>query len=218
MEQVALRDLTYFLAVERQGSFGRAATELMVSQPAVSERIRHLERTVGAPLFERSTRGATLTVAGAALLPYARRCSDLASEALDVARSAAGSPPLVLAVHSTFAQRTVPLVLSAIGTTPRRLSIRDAHSEQVPALVADGVADLRPSRQRSPRTRARTAAPRRRGLCRGRGSSASRLAATVDRRSRVLPPCHQRLGRRPHRLPRQAHLHRPRRLAGPLLR
>jgi DNA-binding transcriptional LysR family regulator len=142
MEQVALRDLTYFLAVERQGSFGRAATELMVSQPAVSERIRHLERTVGAPLFERSTRGAALTVAGAALLPYARRCSDLASEALDVARSAAGSPPLVVAVHSTFAQRTVPLVLSAIGTTPRRLSIRDAHSEQVPALVADGVADL----------------------------------------------------------------------------
>ena len=50
------RDLECFLAVEREGSFGRAATMLMVTQPAVSERIRHLERVVGRALFVRSFR------------------------------------------------------------------------------------------------------------------------------------------------------------------
>jgi DNA-binding transcriptional LysR family regulator len=137
-----LRDLAVFLAVERRGSFGRAATELMVSQPAVSERIRHLERVIGRSVFERSPRGATLTPAGAALLPYARRCASLGQEALDAARAAEASSALVLAVHSTFALRTVPLVLGALGELERRVSIRDVHSEQVAPLVLDGVADL----------------------------------------------------------------------------
>lgn len=137
-----LRDLAFFLAVERQGSFGRAATELMVTQPAVSERIRHLERVVGRPLFERTARGAILTSSGAGLLPYAQRCAALADEALEAARAAEASPALVLAVHSTFAQRIVPLVLGALGSTPRRVSIRDVHSEQVAPMLLDGVADL----------------------------------------------------------------------------
>lgn len=137
-----LRDLAVFLAVERHGSFGRAAGELMVSQPAVSERIRHLERVVGRPLFVRSARGVVATPAGAALLPYAERCASLGEEALEAARRAEASPPLVLAVHSTFALRIVPLVLGALGATPRRVSIRDVHSDQVAALVLDGVADL----------------------------------------------------------------------------
>jgi DNA-binding transcriptional LysR family regulator len=137
-----LRDLAVFLAVERHGSFGRAAGELMVTQPAVSERVRHLERVVGRPLFERTAKGARLTPAGTALLPYAERCASLGEEALEAARRAEASPPLVLAVHSTFAFRIVPLVLGALGATPRRVSIRDVHSDQVTALVLDGVADF----------------------------------------------------------------------------
>ncbi len=80
--------------------------------------------------------------AGAALLPYAERFASLGEEALEAAGRAEASPPLVLAVHSTFALRIVPLVLGALGATPRRVSIRDVHSDQVAALVLDGVADL----------------------------------------------------------------------------
>jgi DNA-binding transcriptional LysR family regulator len=136
------RDFSFFLAVERAGSFGRAATELMVTQPAVSERIRHLERVVGLPVFERTTRGATLTPAGSALLPYAQRCVALNAEALEAVRRAGGSPSIVLGVHSTFAPRVVPWLLGALRAMPRRVSIRDYHSEQVPALVLDGVLDI----------------------------------------------------------------------------
>lgn len=137
-----LRDLDVFVAVEREGSFGRAANLLMVSQPAVSERIRHLERVVGRQLFERTTRGAALTAAGTAFLPYARRCLHLADESIEAARGAYGSRSLVLAVHSTFAPRVVPIVLSALNPARRRLAIRDVHSEDVASLLLDGAADI----------------------------------------------------------------------------
>ena len=137
-----LRDVEVFLAVEREGSFGRAASVLMVTQPAVSERIRHLERTIGRQIFERTARGATITPAGAALVPYAQRCLALADEAIETARRADGTRSLVVAVHSTFAQRVIPLVARALASTPRRLAIHDVHSEAVAGLVLDGVADI----------------------------------------------------------------------------
>jgi LysR family transcriptional regulator, putative pyruvate carboxylase regulator len=137
-----LRDLDVFLAVEREGSFGRAANALMVTQPAVSERIRHLEHAVGRPLFDRTTRGVTITAAGAALVPYAHRCLTVAAESIEAARRADGTRSLVVAVHSTFAQRVVPLVLDALEPARRRLAIRDVHSEDVAGLVLDGVADI----------------------------------------------------------------------------
>jgi DNA-binding transcriptional LysR family regulator len=137
-----LRDLAVFLAVEREGSFGRAAGELLVTQPAVSERIRQLERVVGRPVFERSARGVVLTPTGEALLPYARRCVALADEALEQARAADGVPRFVMVVHSTFAPRVVPFALGALRTLPRRVAVRDAHSEDVVALVADGGAHV----------------------------------------------------------------------------
>ena len=131
-----------FLSVARNGSFGRAAHELLVTQPAVSERIGQLERVVGRPLFDRTARGCTLTPSGIALLPYAERCLALAGEAIEVAREAEGVPRLVIAVHSTFAPRVVPFVLGALAARPHRVVVRDAHSEVVPRLVLDGTANV----------------------------------------------------------------------------
>src|SRR5690349_1296131 len=129
-----LQDLTVFVTVARLGSFGRAAADLMVSQPAVSERVRHLERTLGRAVFERSARGARVTPAGEALLPYAQRCLAIADEALETARQVESVPRLVLAVHSTFASRIVPFVLHALADLPRRFAARDVHSELVGPL------------------------------------------------------------------------------------
>jgi DNA-binding transcriptional LysR family regulator len=137
-----LRDLEVFLAVVRRGSFSSAAGELLVSQPAVSERVRHLERVVGTRMFDRTTLGATLTPAGEQLLPFAQRCATLADEAVEVVRTSAHHPRLVIAVHSTFAPRVLPVVLGALANTPRRVAVRDAHSHEVETLVVDGVADF----------------------------------------------------------------------------
>lgn len=58
------RQLSTFVAVVRAGSFSAAARELHCSQPAVSQQMRLLERTVGGPLFLRVGRGLRLTEAG----------------------------------------------------------------------------------------------------------------------------------------------------------
>ncbi|KJY16248.1 transcriptional regulator, partial [Streptomyces sp. NRRL S-444] len=68
-----LRHLRYLLAVAEHGSFTRAAEELHVSQPTLSQQIRQLERTVGVQLLDRTGRAVRLTDAGATFLPYARR-------------------------------------------------------------------------------------------------------------------------------------------------
>jgi DNA-binding transcriptional LysR family regulator len=66
-----IRQLQFFLDVAATGSFSRAAALGMTSQSTVSKGISELERDLGARLFERTGRGATLTPAGVDLLPQA---------------------------------------------------------------------------------------------------------------------------------------------------
>src|SRR4051812_17626258 len=68
-----LRRLGLFLAVAEHGSFTAGARAAHVAQPAVSLAIRELETELGADLFVRGRRGATLTAAGDALLEPARQ-------------------------------------------------------------------------------------------------------------------------------------------------
>ncbi|MDX3457513.1 LysR substrate-binding domain-containing protein [Streptomyces sp. ME02-8801-2C] len=67
-----LRQLEYFVAVAEELNFTRAAERVHISQSGVSAQIRQLERELGAKLFDRSARTATLTVAGKAMLQHAR--------------------------------------------------------------------------------------------------------------------------------------------------
>ncbi|SEB81598.1 DNA-binding transcriptional regulator, LysR family [Streptomyces sp. 2131.1] len=67
------QQLTYFVAVAEARHFTRAAEEVHVSQPSLSQQIRALENELGAELFSRARGNITLTDAGEALLPLARR-------------------------------------------------------------------------------------------------------------------------------------------------
>ena len=62
-----IHQLRYFCAVVRAGNFTRAAEQLGIAQPSLSQQIRALEKQVGNPLFERLGRSVRLTAHGEAL-------------------------------------------------------------------------------------------------------------------------------------------------------
>jgi DNA-binding transcriptional LysR family regulator len=72
--------LRVFLAVAEERSFSRAAAKVHLTQPAVSQTVRRLERALGEQLFDRSSKNGTLTDAGTMLQHYAQRLVRLAEE------------------------------------------------------------------------------------------------------------------------------------------
>lgn len=66
--------------LSRLGNFGRVARKLGTSQPAISFRIRELEKELGVQLFSRGTRKSQLTNAGRQLIEYAEGITDLAAK------------------------------------------------------------------------------------------------------------------------------------------
>lgn len=70
IENLPLEWVRVFEAAGRLGSFTAAASEIGLTQAAVSQRIRNLEGQIGTALFSRQARGVILTVEGEAWLPY----------------------------------------------------------------------------------------------------------------------------------------------------
>ncbi len=68
-----IANLRAFVAIAESASFSTAATQLHLTQPAISKRLAALETSFDARLFDRIGRSVTLTEAGAALLPRAQR-------------------------------------------------------------------------------------------------------------------------------------------------
>jgi DNA-binding transcriptional LysR family regulator len=81
-----VEQLEYVAEVARLGSFRRAAEVLHISQPALSESVRSLERELGVTLLERGRHGARMSAGGRELLPHIRASLD----SLDRLRQAAG--------------------------------------------------------------------------------------------------------------------------------
>ncbi len=73
MAALELRHLRYLIAVAERGNFTRAAEDLHISQPTLSQQIRQLERAVGVQLLDRTGRTVQLTDAGAVYTEHARR-------------------------------------------------------------------------------------------------------------------------------------------------
>lgn len=100
-----LNSLRVFEAAGRHLSFTRAATELHVTQAAVSHQIKALEEYLGMPLFKRMNRALVLTEAGQTYLPSVRRTLEELREATErlLKRDAGGV--LTVSVLPSFAAR-----------------------------------------------------------------------------------------------------------------
>ncbi|EHG9471625.1 LysR family transcriptional regulator [Salmonella enterica] len=75
-QRIRLRHLHTFVAVAQQGTLGRAAEPLNLSQPALSKTLNELEQLTGTRLFERGRLGAQLTVPGEQFLTHAVKVLD----------------------------------------------------------------------------------------------------------------------------------------------
>lgn len=97
-----LVDLLHLDAVARQGSFTAAAEELKISQSAVSQTIQRLERELGYPLLERTTRRMRMTPQGEILLKGIRNAVAEVQSALDRIHSEREQGVLQVETFSTF--------------------------------------------------------------------------------------------------------------------
>ncbi|MDB5414610.1 MAG: transcriptional regulator [Rubritepida sp.] len=119
--------LTTFAAVARTGGITAAARDIFTVPSNVTARIKELEHEIGLPLFERHSRGMSLTPSGERLLPYAERLVTLMSEAKQAAQDE-GAPSGTLRIGSmeTTAAVRLPKILAGFHRAwPRvRLSLR----------------------------------------------------------------------------------------------
>ncbi|GGL60585.1 LysR family transcriptional regulator [Streptomyces fumigatiscleroticus] len=114
---VDLRVLRSFVAVAEELHFTRAAQRLHITQPALSKQIEQLERHLRLPLLRRSSRAVTLTAAGAALLPGARRLLADWEELLGMAQEVATTEARTLRVGfiANGASELTPRILTAFA-------------------------------------------------------------------------------------------------------
>ena len=141
-----LHQFEYFLAVARHLHFTRAADELHVAQPSVSQQIRKLEDELGVRLFHRMKRGVALTPAGETLLPWARRVLADVDKARAEVQELTGLRRGRLAVGATPSVST-NLLPPALATFHTRhpgvsLTLREAGSGDLIDLLEQGELDL----------------------------------------------------------------------------
>jgi len=138
---MTLRQLEYLVTVIDEGSFGRAALALFVSQPTLSNQVRALEVEIGGPLVERLPRGVRPTATGEAMLPAARAALAAANRARRSARMVLGleAGELEIATVGAVALGLLPPVLRRWRARHSARTVR-LHEHRDAIRLADAVA------------------------------------------------------------------------------
>lgn len=111
-----IRHLRYIVAVAECGTFTRAAEQLHMEQPPLSQQVRQLEEELGVRIFERSRRGATLTDAGEQLIAKARDLLAMTQEFHSLAKGLALGERGRLRIGMAGGVTLLPLIPVAIRT------------------------------------------------------------------------------------------------------
>ncbi len=145
MRNATIRQIRVFAAVARNLSFTRAAQELHLTQPAVSQQVSLLEEEVGMPLFEQVGRRIRLAPAGMELLRYATQITELLREAGETLAAMRGLKrgELKLGAVST-AKYFAPTLLSAFAPAYPEVTIKFtvANREEIVKLLSANELDL----------------------------------------------------------------------------
>lgn len=142
---IDVQRLRVLRAVAEHGSFNRAAAALRLTPSAVSQQMAALERSLGARVVARSTRGVTLTAAGRIMVGAAESvAAELEHARQQVARLSTGRTQLTVATFTSGGRLLLPAALTRLtavhpGTV---LHIREGEPEDTLPLVRQGAVDL----------------------------------------------------------------------------
>ncbi|WP_206956230.1 LysR family transcriptional regulator [Trinickia acidisoli] len=146
LHRLDLVSLSLFALVARTGSISKGAHLAHLAVGAASKRIADLETAVGTALFERHSRGITLTAAGQALQEHAQRIlNDVDLMTADLSDYAAGVVGVVrLWANTSAVTQFLPAdIASFAAVNPEiRIELEEQDSEQVALAVVDGQADF----------------------------------------------------------------------------
>ncbi|MDZ4142818.1 MAG: LysR substrate-binding domain-containing protein [Methylotenera sp.] len=145
MRNITLRQIRTFLSASKHMSFLRAAEELHISAPAVSQQIKEMEEDMGVSLFSRENRKIELTAAGEYFLLYARRISSTLNEAGTMMERLRGTPISILKIGLvSTAKYFIPQVLAEFKKDNPGLQIRIEvrNRRQLVELLRDGEIDI----------------------------------------------------------------------------
>lgn len=125
-----------FLAVAEHGSVNSAATHLRVSQPTLSRKLLAMEKELGHSLFDRSTRGLTLTEFGASLIDESRQMEQSANrlERLVRGQEQQLGGRIRLSANEVIALHYLPKILPSFLDTYPQLSVELEVSNQTSSL------------------------------------------------------------------------------------
>ncbi len=145
MKQATLHQLQILEAIAKHGSFTRAAEELDLTQPTISQQIKRLTSTIGMPLFEQLGKQVHLTAAGKEVLSASSTISERFAQLEIVIDELKGlKQGRINLVASTTAKYFVPRLL---GTFHRKhpdieLNLQITNQEGVLARLANNQDDL----------------------------------------------------------------------------
>ncbi|MEU8600226.1 LysR family transcriptional regulator [Streptomyces parvulus] len=131
----SIHQLRLFLTLNEELHFGRAAARLFITQPALSQQIRELEKRLGVGVVERSGRTLRLTEAGQALLPEARAAIGAVDRLRRVADAQVRQASGRLVVGTMGAEASMKHTRSVLGL------LRDRHPGMSVQLVNLGFGD-----------------------------------------------------------------------------
>jgi DNA-binding transcriptional LysR family regulator len=145
-QEIELRHLRYFLAVAETLHFSKAAAQLGMAQPPLSQQIRDLERMLGYRLFERTTRGVRLTKVGQYFRERARNTLAKMQDDVEMARRLGSGQEGILRVgfSGSAMLTTLPKAIERYRRLYPRVELRLRElvtAEQMPWLL-DGTLDL----------------------------------------------------------------------------
>ena len=141
---MTIQQLNYAVVISETGSFTRAAEILYISQPSLTEAIRELEKEIGIQIFNRTSRGVTLTGDGKEFLQYARSVCGSYEELMERYTGGEGVKKKfsVSTQHYSFAVKAFVEMVKKFDTREYEFSLMEERTQEVIHDVANARSEI----------------------------------------------------------------------------